>query len=145
MNTTVKAPWYYWAVSIVGLLWNSFGGYDYFQTRQRNTEYLAQVGDAQVLLAWIDSFPMWTQVCWGLGVWGSVLGSVLMLMRSRHAATAFAVSFVAALGSFGYQWMNEAPASLDTTANKVIPFVILAIVAFLWWFSRRSTAQGIQK
>ena len=139
-----KPPLSFWVVSILGLIWNAFGGFDYWMTRTRNVDYLAQAGDPQVVLAWIDSFPLWAQICWGLGVWGSIAGSVLLLLRSRHAVSAFLVSLVGALGSFSYQLlMSDVPASLDTTGGKIIPIVILAIVAFLWQFSKREVAKGL--
>ena len=139
-----KPPLSFWVVSILGLIWNAFGGFDYWMTRTRNLDYLAQAGDPQIVLAWVDSFPLWAQICWGLGVWGSIAGSVLLLLRSRHAVSAFLVSLVAALLSFSYQLLiSDVPASLDTTGGKVIPIVILAIVAFLWQFSKREVAKGL--
>jgi len=142
-SQAAKVPPSFWIVSGLGLLWNAFGGYDYLMTRTRNLDYLKAAGDPQVILGWIDSFPLWVQVCWGLGVWGSVAGSVLMLLRSRHAANAFLVSLIAAVASFAYQFTaSDRPAMLDTTASKVIPIVIVAVVAFLWQFSKREAAKG---
>ena len=137
-----KPPVGFWIVGLLALLWNGFGGYDYVMTRTRNMEYLAQAGDAKTLLQWIDSFPIWAQIAWPVGVWGSVLGSVLLLLRSRHAVTAFVVSLLGALVSFGHQFAASPPAALDTTANKVIPLVIIAIILVLWWYSRRALGRG---
>jgi hypothetical protein len=138
-----KATPVFWIVSVVSLLWNGFGGYDYIMSRQRNVEYLSQMGNAEELLAWIDAFPIWAQVLWPIGVWGSVLGSVLMLMRSRHAVTAFLVSLLGAIGSFAAQFGNALPPSMDNTVNKVMPIAILAIIAALWWYVRRLREQGV--
>lgn len=138
-----KASPVFWIVSVVSLLWNAFGGYDYIMSRQRNVEYLSQMGNSDEILAWIDAFPMWAQVLWPIGVWGSVLGSVLLLLRSRHAVTAFLISLLGAIGSFAAQMGNTLPPSMDNTMNKVMPIAILAIIAALWWYSRRVRAQGI--
>ncbi|MEQ1543151.1 MAG: hypothetical protein ABL926_12955 [Novosphingobium sp.] len=138
-----KVPTSYWVVTGLGLLWNSFGAYDYVMTRMRNADYLKSAGDPQAILAWIDSFPIWAQIGWGLGVWGSFLGSVLMVLRSRHAASAFLVSLLGAIVSFGYQFTHTPPAALDTTAGKVIPLVIMAVVAVLWRYCRKSAQQGL--
>lgn len=140
-----KVPTSYWVVTGLGLLWNAFGAYDYIMTRMRDAEYLKGMGDPQAVLAWIDSYPLYAQIGWGLGVWGSVVGSVLMVLRSRHAASAFVVSLVGAIVSFGYQFTHTVPAALDTTAGKVIPLVIMAVVLFLWRYSRKSAEQGIQR
>jgi hypothetical protein len=139
-----KVPVHYWIVAVLGTLWNAFGGYDYWMTRSRNVEYLSQMGDPKEMLAWIDSFPMWAQIGYGLGVWGSVLGSLLMLARSRFAPMAFLVSLAGAIISFTAQFtVSLPPASLDTTANKIIPFFILAVILFLWWYSKRAASQGL--
>ena len=133
----------FWIIGAVSLLWNGFGGYDYVMTRQRNMAYLDQMGGAKVVLAWIDAFPMWVQILWPVGVWASVTGSLLLLLRSRHAVAAFLVSLVGAVASFAGQMMVAAPASLDTTANKVLPLVIVAIIILLWWYSRRQAVAGV--
>ena len=146
MNDAAKgaaAPISFWIVSVVSLLWNGFGGYDYVMSRQRNVEYLGQMGNAEELLAWIDAFPMWAQVLWPVGVWASVLGSVLLLLRSRHAVTAFFVSLIGAVGSFAGQMGSALPPSMDNTVNRVMPIAILVIIAALWWYARKVRSQGI--
>ena len=145
MNDTVpaKAAWHFWLISALSLLWNGFGGYDYVMTRQGNVEYLSQMGNVDEILAWIDAFPMWAQVLWPLGVWSSVLGSVLLLLRSRHAVTAFAVSLIGAIGSFAGQMSNTPPPSMDATLFAVMPIVIVVIIVALWWYARKVSAQGI--
>lgn len=147
MNDATAAPAKvtvsYWIIAALSLIWNLFGAYDYVMTRMRDVEYLKMAGDPQVVLGWIDSMPMLAQIGWPVGVWGSVLGSVLLLVRSRRAALAFAVSLVGALVSFGIQMTNTIPAELDTTANKVMPLVILALIVVQWWWSRRCAANGL--
>ena len=95
MQDTVQArvPMHLWIVGGVATLWNAFGCYDYLMTRMRNTDYLASVMptvDPNAMLAWIDAFPIWAQFGWGLGVWGGLAGSVLLLLRSRWAVWAWA-------------------------------------------------------
>jgi len=83
---SARAPAHLWIIGILSLLWSGFGCYDYVMTRMRNTDYLAEMMptvDPNAMLAWVDSFPIWAQFGWGLGVWGGLLGSVLLLMRSR--------------------------------------------------------------
>jgi hypothetical protein len=138
-----SAPLLFWIISGISLLWNGFGGFDYYMTRSRNIDYLNQMGGASDILGWIDAFPMWVQVLWPIGVWASVLGSVLLLIRSRHAVTAFLVSLVGAIGSFIGQTLVTTPASLDTAMNKVLPFAIVVIIVELWWYSRRQLAAGV--
>ena len=128
-------PWHFWAIAAVGLLWNSFGALDYTMTQLRNPSWIGQI-DAE-MLATIDAAPVWATSAWALGVWGSFVGAVLLLIRSRRAATAFAVSFVTALFSFGWQYS----AGLVTT--PILPLVILAAVAFFWWYAGKMRDEGV--
>jgi hypothetical protein len=138
-----SAPTSFWVISGISLLWNAFGGYDYIMSRTKNTAYLEQMGGAKDILAWIDAFPLWAQVLWPIGVWASVLGAILLLLRSRHAAMAFLVSLIGAIGGFIGQYSVPMPASLDTVANKVLPLVILASLVLFWWYSRKQVAAGV--
>ena len=61
------------------------------------------------MLAWIDAFPIWAQFGWGLGVWGGLAGSVLLLLRSRWAVWAFGLSLLGAVLGLGYQIVAAPP------------------------------------
>ena len=136
MATTVErhrsaTPVHLWIVGLLATLWNAFGCYDYVMTRMRNTDYIksAMPGvDPNAALAWVDAMPIYAQIGWGLGVWGGLLGVVLLLMRSRYAVWAFAVSMVGIVLSLGYQIVVAPPlAGADTGINKIIPYVVIAI------------------
>jgi hypothetical protein len=138
-------PVHFWPVAVLSLLWNAFGGYDYAMSRSRSIDYLNQAtqGHADIFLRWMDALPVWNQIAWPIGVWGSVLGSLLLLIRSRHAATAFLVSLAGAVISFGSEYAAGFPAELDTAAMKVMTVVILAAIVLFWWYSRRMQASGV--
>lgn len=144
-----RTPWHLWAVGILSLLWNAFGGYDYTMSQLRDPAYLQQaMGPMGVSVeqatAWLDSFPVWASAMWAIGVWGSVLGSILLLIRSRHAVTAFAVSFVAAAINFAFETtMETMPQLANNPMSKVMPLVILAAIVLQWWYARRMRAAGV--
>ena len=112
MASQARVPMHLWIVGGLSLIWNAFGCYDYLMTRMRNTEYLAGMMpdvDPNAMLAWVDAFPIWAQAGWGLGVWMGLLGSVLLLMRSRYAVHAFGLSLVGAILGLGYQMVAATP------------------------------------
>ncbi len=95
-----KAPAHLWIVGVLALLWNGFGAYDYFMTRTRGAEYIESMMpdiDGAAMMAYIDSFPVWASFGWGLGVWGGLIGSILLLARHRLAVAAFALSLAGAV------------------------------------------------
>ena len=139
-----RTPVHLWIVGILSLLWNCFGAYDYIMTRMRNTEYLAQMGDPNVILSWVDSLPLYAQIGWGLGVWSALLGSVLLLMRSRYALYAFAASLVGMALSFGGQYLGPPmPPEMNAGAMKYVPILIIALGLVQAWYAWRETKDGV--
>jgi hypothetical protein len=137
-------PWHLWFVGIVALLWNGFGAVDYLMTRTRNEPYLSQMGDPKTILAYIDGFPTWASIGWGLGVWGAVAGSVLLLLRSRHSVTSFALSLLGMALSFGWQYLGPPPPPAMTQgANAVMPVVIAVAGLLFLLYSWRALTRGL--
>ena len=124
---TARTPVHLWIVGILSLLWNAFGAYDYVMTRMRNTDYLAGMMpevDPNATLAWVDSFPIWAQFGWGLGVWGGLVGAVLLLMRHRWAVWAFALSLFGAILGLGYQIVAAPHENLRASAASGGSFAV---------------------
>src|SRR6476469_535735 len=103
MATTAQArstPIHLWVIGALSFLWNCFGCYDYLMTRMRNTDYIAAAMpgvDPNAVLAWVDAFPLYAQVGWGLVVWMGLAGSILLVMRHRWAVGAYCVSLLGAV------------------------------------------------
>jgi len=144
---STRTPVHVWIVGILSLLWNCVGCYDYVMTRMRNTDYLAKMMpkvDPNAMLAWVDRFPIYAQIGWGLGVWGGLLGSVLLLMRSRYAVWAFGLSLLGAVLGLGYQIALAPPlAGADDAMSKAMPYVIILIAAALFLYARAQAAKGV--
>src|SRR4029453_14940234 len=145
---TAKAPVHVWIVGRVSLLWNGFGCYDYLMTRMRNEEYftsMAPGSDPQAMLAWVDSFPFYAQFGWGLGVWMGLAGSILLLMRHRWAFHALGLSFLGAILGLGYQifMAPPPPPPMDEGAMAIMPWVIIAIAAGLFYYAHRQKQAGV--
>ena len=140
-----KAPVHLWIVGVFSLIWNAWGCTDYIMTRMRSTEWLSQGGaDPQVMLAWIDSFPIYAQFGWGLGVWMGLIGSVLLLMRHRWAVPAYALSLLGAVVGLGYQIMaSPAPAPMNEGFFAVLPYVIILVAAALYYYAHRQKRAGV--
>jgi hypothetical protein len=137
-----KTPVHLWIIGIVSLLWNAFGAFDYTMTQTKNQSYLAAFTDEQ--RAYFDSLPAWADAVWALGVWGALAGSILLLMRSRHAVTAFGVSLAGLLLSTIYQFFIS-----DVDAMAIMPpeavyitvaiwIIAVALLIYAWWL--RGTA-----
>jgi uncharacterized membrane protein len=136
---TVRAtPWHFWVVAVVSLLWNAFGGYDYTMSHVQGEAYFRQMGMTEVMIAAINAYPVWMHAVWAIGVWGSVVGSILLLLRMRWAFHAFALSSLGAIVSLIYQAMNPVEGM-----GLVMPAIIVAIVLALTWYARLMAKRGV--
>ena len=140
MKMTTATPWHLWAVGMLALLWNGYGGYDYVMTQTNNAAYLAQFTPEQ--RAYFDSFPMWMDAIWAIGVWGGVLGSVLLLLRSKWAFHAFLASLVAFAVSVVYGQTSGGAAVMGTTGVVFSAVIFLLGLGFVM-YSRMMTRKGV--
>ena len=150
MDNAIRArtPAHLWIVGALATMWNGFGCYDYVKTRMRDTDYLASMmpnADPNAILAWIDAFPLVVQFGWGLGVWAGLLGSLLLLARSRFAVHAFAASFLGIIVSLGYQIVAAPPmpAGAADGMGGVMPYMIIVVGGALLYYAYSQRAKGV--
>ena len=142
---TVRTPWHLWVVGVVSLLWNGFGAYDFVMSSTQGETYMRAAGMTQAMIDYYNAMPTWMWGPWILGVWGAVLGSILLLARSRWAVWAFALSLLGALVSMIYtKVMNPPPPPPAEMAMMAwMPYAILVIAAFLAWYAWTMEKKGV--
>lgn len=143
MTDVRKTPWHLWVVGAVSLLWNAVGAFDYTMTKMKNADYLASFTPEQQ--AYFASFPIWANIGWALGVWGSVIGSALLLARSRHAVTAFLISMIGLALSCIYQFgMHYGDlARMFGSFPLIFTGIIWVILIALYLYARAQVAKGV--
>lgn len=139
-----RTPIHLWIVGILSLLWNAGGAMDYVMTRLNSTDYLAAQPAARLLM--LEQAPFWFDVTWAVGVWFSVIGSLLLLMRSRFAGAAFGLSLLGLVGSSLYTYgiakggsMVAAAGTMAIVFTVAIPLILVA----LWRYARAMTKRGV--
>lgn len=137
-----KPPWHLWAVGILGLLWNAYGAFDYYMSKTRGDAYLQSVGMTGEQITYFNAMPSWMTVVWAVGVWGALLGSVLLLARNRYAAQVFIASLVAYVLSVIYQRLIAPMPGAEATAMLVMQVVIFVGCVFFAWYALRARSRG---
>ena len=144
---TSRIPMHLWLVGVLALLWNGFGAYDYLMTRTQGADYIRSMmpgADAEAMMAYVNGFPMWASIGWGLGVWGGLAGAALLLLRHRWAAPVLGLSMVGAILGLGYQIANPAAvAGMHEGMNGVMPYVIIIVAVLLFLYARSMRTRGV--
>jgi hypothetical protein len=131
-----------WIVGAAATLWNAFGCFDYLMTQTRNAQYLAHFTDPQ--RTYFESFPIWMEAVWAFGVWGGMAGSVLLLLRSRYAVAAFAVSLAGLAISTVYQYvLASPPPGMDSGGMVAMNVAIWVVAIGLLVYAMRMRKRGV--
>ena len=139
----MKTPIHLWIVGVVSLLWNSGGAFDYVMSQTRNPEYLANLPAEAI--EFLENTPTWFEASWAIGVWFSVLGSLLLLFRSRFAGTAFGLSLIGLVVSsiYTYGLAEQRTFEAGGTAALIFSIVIPIVLILLLLYSRAMTRRGV--
>lgn len=140
---TAKTPTHLWVLGILALLWNCIGAYDYLMSNIGGLAYFRSAGLDEAAYGWFQAMPVWAVAAWAIGVWGSVLGALLLLIRSRHAGPVYLASIAGAVIAFAYQFTSDRPASMLGGMATVMPLVILILIVAQWYYARRMTQAGL--
>ena len=141
-SALAKAPAHLWVVGVLSLLWNAVGAFDYLMTQTRNAAYLSQFTAEQI--AYFSGFPAWVVAFWALGVWGALLGSLLLIARSRYAVAAFGMSLVGLAVSSIYQYfIADMPGNLAGPGATAMNVAIWVVAIFLISYASRMRRRGL--
>lgn len=144
----VPAPTSFWIVAVLSLIWNAIGANDYLQTQLRNRAYLDQMAGGMgltvdELIAHFAASPWWLDAFWALGVWGAVAGSVLLLMRSRHALAAFLVALVGLIVVSVIGFLEPPPGARNLAFAIVFTAILFAVLLGLIVYCRRMIGRRV--
>ena len=144
---TTKTPIHLWIVGGLATLWNAFGCFDYFMTRTRGAAYIESMMptiDGAAMMAYINNFPIWAAIGWGLGVRAGLVGSILLLVRHRWAAAALGLSLIGAVVGIGYQLANPVGMiEISQGVNGMVPYIIIIVALALFLYARAMQRKGV--
>jgi hypothetical protein len=119
------------------------GAFDYSATELGGASYMKESGMGAAEVAYVQSFPAWAVAAWAIGVWLCLIGSVLLLIRSRYALHAFGLSLIGILVTMYYSFAFPHPASFDTTTNHLFDLVLVAATVFFTWYAWTMAKRGV--
>jgi len=82
-------------------------------------------------------------VFWALAVWGSVLGSILLLVRKGWAVPVFLVSLVCMVVTAFHNFVLANGMEIMGGVGTVFTIAIFAIAVFLYMYSKNMRTKGV--
>lgn len=134
-------PRWLWLLSILGILWNIFGLYQYVGTFTKAGQAAMTAGMPDAQAALYLSLPAWISMVFAIGVLGGLVGSIALALRhrvSRPVLTGSLVGYILLFAGDAYYGVFAAiPRQLAILA------VVVIIAAVLLWASRLAGQRGL--
>ena len=139
-NSTSKVATWFWIVASLMVLWNIMGlasfSYHVFIT----DEMLAAMPEKESAL--FDEYPLWTDITFGIAVFGGLLGSIGLLLRKRWSKILLKVSLIAILIQMSHSLFFTDSMEVYGPKTVVMPIILIVIAIFLIWFANLADKKG---
>mgnify|MGYP003977772363 CR=1 FL=1 len=143
-ETTNKTPWHLWVIGIAGLLWSSMGAFDYLMTQTQNESYMSSFTPEQ--LSFFHGLPSWIIAAWAIGVWGGVVGAILLLLKKSASEWVFLASMIAVvITTFRNYILSNGIEIMGGASALVFTALIFLIALGLYLYARAMHQKGFLK
>lgn len=136
-----RVPLWFLAASAGGIAWNIFGAVQFAGSVAATTDSLIASGLTAEQAAVMTGYPGWMTLAFALGVFGGLVGSVLLLLHLRIAQPVLAAS----LAAYVALWIGDAVHGVFAAIGLpqvIILTTVVAIAAALLLLSRHPAARA---
>ena len=135
-----KIPIWFWVVSILLLLWNLTGVANFIM--QLTVTEVALQEMPEVDRNFIENYPVWAFVAFGIAVFGGVAGSIGLLLKKKIAKQLFIASLLGIVVQFSYNMTIALSMEVYVTKIAGMAVVLIGIGFFAIWLSINGTQKG---
>jgi hypothetical protein len=139
---TPGRPWHLWLIGIIGFLWSSMGVISFILTQMNVEAVMSRFPPQQ--REYFESFPLWTDAFWAIGVFAGVIGCLLLLFKNRLAFHVLLASVIGAIVSNlgGLFLLGGMEVMGETSALGLTVFPVI-FAAFLAYYARAMSRNGV--
>ena len=138
---TPGRPWHLWLIGIIGLQWSLIGVISFMLTQMNVEAVMSRYPPEQ--REYFESFPLWAVAFWAIGVFGGVIGCLLLLLKNRLAFHVLLASMIGAIVSnLGGLFLLGGMEVMGTSGLGFTAFPII-FAAFLVYYARAMSKKGV--
>ncbi|MDB4709724.1 hypothetical protein OAF18_03215 [Flavobacteriaceae bacterium] len=126
----------FWVISVMALVWNLMGVFNYLTQAFMTNEILASLPKDQKLL--YEKVPAWVTAAFAVAVFSGTLGALLLLLKKKVSSTFFILSFVGIIVQMTYGLLISENTNIYGPLGLVMPLMIIAIGGYLIWYSKKA-------
>lgn len=133
------SPWHLWTITVVSLVWNGIGVWNWYLQVTHSPAYWNALTVREA--AYLQAAPLWTDVAFGVAVWCGLLGALMLLFRRRLAFNAFVAGLVAAAADTVYVHLLSNGREVMGAMGASLGFIVIAVFviqsAYAHWARRK--------
>jgi hypothetical protein len=138
----VKAPWWFWVIAVLYILWSFVGCAGYLAEHLMSDAAYGEAFGAE-MLSLRDLTPIWATAGYAFGVWGGLVGGILLLLRKKLCLSFFYASFIGAVIGFLPSIFDGRFKAVMKTGDYGFMVFIWLICLFIIWFARKILTKAI--
>lgn len=139
MSTSIKPPIWFWVISVLALLWNLFGAYNFYVSTFDQVAILETLNQEQREL--FEAMPLWATICFGVATISGVIASFGLLIRKKWAKPLFIVSLITLVAQFvNWLFIQNAPEVFPNSYS--MPATVFVVGVLLVLFSNTGIKKG---
>ncbi|MBR9854992.1 MAG: hypothetical protein GYB37_10525 [Algicola sp.] len=140
MTTSVKPPTWFWVVSVIALLWNLMGVFNYLNQAFNQQAILETLNQAQREA--FEGIPAWATAAFAIAVFSGTLACIALLLRKKWARPLFIISLIAALAQFIHWLFISNAVEAFGPSTYAMPVIVIVIGIYLISFSKKGIVKG---
>jgi len=133
-----KTPWHFWVIGVLALLWYISGAY---------VIQMAEIGQLPDIkpdeAAYYAAKPMWLSLTTAIATYGSVLASILLLLRKAAAVPVFALALAFILLNDGIELARGTSRVYANSGAAIVTGIIAVIAVFMVWYAWKIKQKGV--
>ncbi len=141
-NLKKNTPWWFWVIGIIYLLWSFIGCGGYLAEQlMSESAYTESFGVEMAGLR--ELTPSWATAGYAIGVWGGLIGVILLLLRRKLCLPFFYASFIGAIIGFMPSIFDERFKVVLGGGDYGLMIFIWLVCIFIIWFARKMVSMGL--
>lgn len=139
MKTNLAPKWFKTLV-VFAVLWNGMGIINFVMQIFITAETISQLPiNEQVLYR---NTPMWSNVAFGIGVFGGTIGSIGLLLQKAWSKKALLASLIAVICQMGYWLLFTTAIDVYGPSGYIMPIIVILIAILLFQLSVNGIKKG---
>lgn len=136
-----KPPGSFWAISILALIWNGIGCFQYFALTTASDEKLAaMMSPAEQTI--FHATPTWATSAFAIAVFGGLSGAIALLARKSWARILFTVSLIAVVVQHSWTFLLSGYLDIMPITAVIGPALVVVVGIFEIWYAGNASKRG---